>query len=357
MMNYTNYSVEEFIQDAYFRQWSFDELSSDDIFWETWIQLNPGKIKVIEEAKSLVIALKIKQEDVFSAYEINEGIQDILNATLPKSIHPSFLRTNWLSLAASVALIFGIGWWFMEKDRSNNAYFDQIISTEAKAIHTNNGSKPITFELVDGSKITLEPQSELRYGNEFGDKKREVFLIGEAFFEVKKDSQRPFLIYTGKFVTKVIGTSFRIKAYEQDNNISVSVRTGKVTVYRQNSKSEIRRSLSTEIVLIPNQKAVFEKDQELIIKTLVETPVSISETSQNTSLAFEETKISDVFSRLEGIYGIKIDFDKEAFSKCSVTAHFNNENLYQKLDIICEIVRAKYEVIDGEIMIFGNGCQ
>lgn len=357
MMNYTNYSVEEFIQDAYFRQWAFDELSSDDIFWETWIQLNPGKIKVIEEAKSLVIALKIKQEDVFSENEINEGIQDILNATLPKSIHPSFLRTNWLSLAASVALIFGIGWWFMEKDRSNNAYFDQIISTEAKAIHTNNGSKPITFELVDGSKITLEPQSELRYGNEFGDKKREVFLIGEAFFEVKKDSQRPFLIYTGKFVTKVIGTSFRIKAYEQDNNISVSVRTGKVTVYRQNSKSEIRRSLSTEIVLIPNQKAVFEKDQELIIKTLVETPVSISETSQNTSLAFEETKISDVFSRLEGIYGIKIDFDKEAFSKCSVTAHFNNENLYQKLDIICEIVRAKYEVIDGEIMIFGNGCQ
>ena len=45
MMNYTNYSVEEFIQDAYFRQWAFDELSSDDTFWETWIQLNPEKIK------------------------------------------------------------------------------------------------------------------------------------------------------------------------------------------------------------------------------------------------------------------------------------------------------------------------
>ena len=357
MMNYTNYNVEEFIQDAYFRQWAFDELSSDDTFWETWIQLNPEKIKVIEEAKSLVIALKIKQVDVFSAYEINEGIQDILNTTLPKNTHSSFLRTNWLRLAASVALVFGIGWWFMEKDKSNNAYFDQITATDPKAIHTNNGRKPITFELVDGSKITLEPHSELRYGNEFGDKKREVFLIGEAFFEVKKDSQRPFLIYTGKLVTKVVGTSFRIKAYEQDDNISVSVRTGKVTVYRQNSKSGNSQSLSTEIVLIPNQKAVFEKDQELIIKTLVETPVSISEISQNTSLAFEETKISDVFSRLEGIYGIKIGFDKEAFSKCSVTAHFNHESLYQKLDIICEIVRAKYEVIDGEIMIFGNGCQ
>jgi ferric-dicitrate binding protein FerR (iron transport regulator) len=357
MKNYTNFSVEDFIQDAYFRQWAFDELSSDDTFWENWIQLNPEKLKVIEEAKSLVIALKIKQLDVFSAHEINEGIQDILNATLPKNTHSSFLRTNWLRLAASVALVFGIGWWFMEKDKSNNAYFDQITATDPKAIHTNNGRKSISFELVDGSKITLEPGSELRYGNEFGDEKREVFLSGEAFFEVKKDSQRPFLIYTGKLVTKVVGTSFRIKAYEQDDNISVSVRTGKVTVYRQNSKIGNSRSLSTEIVLIPNQKAVFEKDQELIIKTLVETPVSINETSQNTSLAFEETKISDVFSRLEGIYGIKIDFDKEVFSKCSVTAHFNNESLYQKLDIICEIVRAKYEIIDGEIMIFGNGCQ
>ena len=357
MMNYTNYNVEEFIQDAYFRQWAFDELSSDDTFWETWIQLNPEKIKVIEEAKSLVIALKIKQVDVFSAYEINEGIQDILNATLPKNTHSSFLRTNWLRIAASVALVFGIGWWFMEKDKSNNAYFDQITATDPKAIHTNNGRKPITFELVDGSKITLEPHSELRDGNEFGDKKREVFLIGEAFFEVKKDSQRPFLIYTGKLVTKVIGTSFRIKAYEQDNNISVSVRTGKVTVYRQDGKLENKQSLSTEIVLIPNQKAVFEKEENLLIKTLVDSPVSLDDSPKNTILAFEETKISEVFNRLEGIYGIKIGFDKEAFSKCSVTAHFNNESLYQKLDIICEIVRAKYEVIDGEIMIFGNGCQ
>ncbi len=357
MKNYTNFSVEDFIQDAYFRQWAFDELNSDDTFWENWIHLNPEKVKIIEEAKSLVIALKIKPLDIFSESEISEGIEAILNGTQSDNSKVKTIRYKWLHIAASVTLILGLGWWFMEKDRSNNAYFDQITASDPKAIHKNNGRKPITFELVDGSKITLETQSELRYGNEFGDKKREVFLIGEAFFEVKKDSQRPFLIYTGKLVTKVIGTSFRIKAYEQDNNISVSVRTGKVTVYRQDGKLGNKQSLSTEIVLIPNQKAVFEKEENLLIKTLVDSPVSLNDSPKNTILAFEETKISEVFNRLEGIYGIKIGFDKEVFSKCSVTAHFNNENLYQKLDIICEIVRAKYEVIDGEIMIFGNGCQ
>lgn len=357
MNNYTNFSVEDFIQDAYFRQWAFDELNSDDTFWENWIQLNPEKVKMIEEAKSLVIALKIKPLDIFSESEISEGIEDILKGTLSDNSKVKTIRYHWLRIAASVTLLVGLAWWFVGKDQLNRTYIDQVTATEQKAIHSNYGKKSISFELVDGSKITLEPGSELRYGNEFGDEKREVFLSGEAFFEVKKDSRRPFLIYTGKLVTKVVGTSFRIKAYEQDDNISVSVRTGKVTVYRQNSKSENNRSLSTEIVLIPNQKAVFEKDQELIIKTLVDSPVSVNETPENTSLAFEETKISDVFGRLEGIYGIKIDFDKEVFSKCSVTAHFNNESLYQKLDIICEIVRAKYEIIDGEIMIFGNGCQ
>ena len=357
MKNYKDFSVEEFMQDAYFRQWAFNELSSDDTFWETWIQLNPEKLKIIEEAKSLVIALKVKPLAIFSESEISDGIQDILNETLANNAKANIFRFNWLRIAASLTILIGIGWWFVGKDRSTNVYFDQITSTEQKAIHTNNGKKAITFELVDGSKITLEPNSELRYGNEFGDKKREVFLSGEAFFDVKKDSQRPFLIYTGKLVTKVVGTSFRIKAYEQDDNISVSVRTGKVTVYRQDRKIENNSSLSTEIVLIPNQKAVFEKEEELLIKTLVDTPVSLNDSPTTMGLAFDETKISEVFNRLEGMYGIKIGFDKDVFSKCTVTAHFNSENLYQKLDIICEIVRAKYEIVDGEIMIFGNGCQ
>jgi hypothetical protein len=70
MDSYRNFSLEEFIQDAYFRQWALDELSVDDTFWENWIQLNPEKLKMIEEAKSLVIALKVKPIDVFTASEI-----------------------------------------------------------------------------------------------------------------------------------------------------------------------------------------------------------------------------------------------------------------------------------------------
>ena len=152
------------------------------------------------------------------------------------------------------------------------------------------------------------------------------------------------------------GTSFRIKAYEKDKDISVSVRTGKVTVYKQNSQSTNSQLLSTEIVLVPNQKAVFEKDQELLVKTLVDKPIPINETPKNMDLVFEETKVLEVFNRLEIIYGVRISADSELFKKCSITADLQNETLYKKLDLICEIIQAKYEVIDGEIMIYGKGC-
>jgi ferric-dicitrate binding protein FerR (iron transport regulator) len=356
MKNYNKYSVEEFVQDSYFRKWVFDELSPNDTFWTNWLQSNPEKNAIIEEAKSLVIALKVKDLDQFTQQEISDGIRDILNDTQPKHINFQIISRNWLRIAASITLILGAAWWFINKNPLNTISLDNIISKEQKAIHFNNGTKAIIFELSDGSKITLEPQSELHYGNEFGKEKREVFLNGEAFFEVTKDPQRPFLIYTGKLVTKVVGTSFSIKAYEKDNDISVDVRSGKVTVYRQDSKSKNSKSLSTEIVLIPNQKAVFEKEQELLVKTLVDKPIRLNTIPENASLVFSETKVSDIFSRLEGIYGVKIGFDKDVFNKCTVTASFQTETLYEKLALICEIIQAKYEIVDGEIMIYGKGC-
>lgn len=357
MKNYNTFSVEDFIQDAYFRRWAFGELLSNDTFWETFLEINSEKTKIIEEAKSLVIAFKVKELDVFSEEEICDGIQDILNGTQATYFNQHVIRTHWLRIACSVTFLLAFSWWFVGSNINSKMRFEHSASLDQKAIHYNNGTKRITFQLSDGSKITLEPQSELRYGNKFGKDKREVFLRGEAFFEVTKDSQRPFLIYTGKLVTKVVGTSFSIKAYDMDNDISVSVRTGIVTVFRNDLKLTNSHSLSTELVLVPNQKAVFEKEQQLLVKTLVDKPVQVNEIQKNTSLVFEEKNISEVFNILESLYCIKISFDREVFNKCSITANLESDTFYQKLDLICELIQAKYEIIDGEIMIYGKGCR
>jgi ferric-dicitrate binding protein FerR (iron transport regulator) len=356
MKNYYKFSVEEFVQDDYFRKWVLDELDPKDTFWTNWLELNPDKRAMIEDAKSLVIALKVKEIDLFTQDEIKDGIQHIMDDTRRKYNNIQTLSRNWLKIAATVTIIISAGFWLINKAPESSTSFVNADSKQQEAIHFNNGTKSLQFELSDGSKITLAPKSELRYGSAFGKEKREVILTGEAFFDVAKDLEKPFLIYTGKLVTKVVGTSFRIKAYKDDKNISVSVRTGKVTVYNQNSRSSNSNALSTEIVLIPNQKAVFEKDPEILVKTLVDKPVPIIETPQKISLVFEETKVLDVFEKLESIYGVQISIDNELFKKCSITADLQKETLYEKLDLICEIIQAQYEILDGEIMIYGKGC-
>ena len=147
MKNYNKYSVEEFVQDSYFRKWVFDELSPNDTFWTNWLQENPEKIAMIEEAKSLAIALNVKHLEIFSATEISDGIQAILNDTQPKYSNLRLIRTKWLRIAASVTFILGLAWWFVGKNPLNKIGFENIVSSDHKAIHSNNGSKAIIFEL------------------------------------------------------------------------------------------------------------------------------------------------------------------------------------------------------------------
>ena len=156
MKNYNKCSVEEFVQDSYFRKWVFDELSPNDTFWTNWLQSNPEKNAIIEEAKSLVIALKVKDLDLFTQEEINDGISDILNDTQPTYSHFQILSRNWIRIAASVTLILGAAWWLISRNSPiTTISFDNTISKEQKAIHFNNGTKSLVFELADGSKITF----------------------------------------------------------------------------------------------------------------------------------------------------------------------------------------------------------
>lgn len=347
---------DELSQDSYFRKWALGELSPEDAFWENWQKLNPDKDLLVKEAKALVISLQAVDTQYFSSKEIDDGIRQILADTYSAPVKVKLWHSRWLRIAASLLIICGIGW-LIPNNKFSLKIKQEIGSVgKKKTIHSNKGTSPSSFTLSDGSKITLGPHSEIQYSTDFGNSKREVYLNGEAFFEVVKDAKRPFWVVTGKLITKVIGTSFNIKAYDSDNDISVSVRTGKVTVAKQNSGYAKEHSLSAEIVLLPNQKAVFSREQESLVKTLVDQPIQINQIPVSTDFVFEETKIADVYAVLERYYGVNITFDPELMAYCTITADLREESLYEKLDLICEIIQAKYKITDGQIVIYGLGC-
>lgn len=357
MKNYSQFQPDDFVQDPYFRKWALGELPPEDHFWATWQATHPEQEEILEQAKSLVIALRIESAAAETS-EIKDAIQQILDDIEPARELPLY-RRPWIRMAASVALVvaIGLGIWrfqdFLPAITAENDSKARQLSGD-QVIKATTVSK--TVNLADGSRVVLEPSSRLTISGRFGQTNREVKLAGEAFFEVAKNPEKPFLVYSGNVVTKVLGTRFRIKAYESDANVSVAVQTGEVTVFKQKEGPNNHPALSDEIILTPNQQAIFVKADERLVKTLVEKPVLLSKVSTPQFLSFTETPIPQVFASLEKAYGVKIIFDAELLRHCNLTGTLTSGSFYEKLTLICETIQARYEIVDGQIVVYGKGC-
>lgn len=351
MKNIDKYQLENFVEDLSFRKWVFGKTDVDDNFWQNWVNANPEKQALIEEAKSLVIASQIEEIDI-SENQIQEGIQAILFKTKPKTVR--LYEQAWFKVAAIIIVMITLGW-AINKTNKQSSTSEEVLS---QATETENKSiQPLNMTLSDGTVVTLKKGSKLQVAPDFGQQTRTVYLTGDAFFEVKKDAQHPFLVIAGGVITKVLGTSFNVRAYANESNTLVSVQTGRVTVYKQEKSSDKNTRHPEQILLTPNQQVVFEREERKLVKTLVENPIILLNEKNNINFTFNETPIADVLTQLEVAYGVKFIFDKELLTHCNLTAVFGNEPLYDKIDIICETIQARYEIADGQIVIYAKGCK
>jgi transmembrane sensor len=135
-----------------------------------------------------------------------------------------FMRSTFLKIAAVALMLISIGSIFYFAGKSG------LLSREI-VLATNNEQKNFLITLPDGSRIFLNRNTELAYRSNFGKPGRSVTLSGEAFFEIAKDSTKPFIIDAGKASVKVIGTSFNVLTKNRDSAVEVFVKTGKVMLY------------------------------------------------------------------------------------------------------------------------------
>jgi ferric-dicitrate binding protein FerR (iron transport regulator) len=227
--------------------------------------------------------------------------------------------------------------------------------------HTNTAQQPLAITLPDGSEVLLAAQSRIGYARTFGIRDtakqvtRDVYLLGEAFFKVTKDPHRPFRVFANEIVTKVLGTSFTVRSFEKDTTIQVTVRTGKVTVYTQPVVQAA--APSGEIIVTPNQQLVYERAARHFQKVLLSNPAMIAPAAKQQSMVYDEAPLAKVFSDLSNAYEINIVFDNEVLRKCTVTADLTREPFYQQLNLICSAIDARYELIDGQVVIIASGCK
>jgi transmembrane sensor len=256
-----------------------------------------------------------------------------------------WLWRKWLSYAAIFVLAMSALMYFV---KSVNSVVEQTAHTEQIEI-LNAHTTPQTYALPDGSQIDLYPGSSLTYSKKFmADTIRRITLEGEAFFKVKKDTLKPFVVASGDIITRVLGTSFKIR--NQSNEVSVSVATGKVSVFKSDQQN-------ANVILTPNQKAIYNAQAQTLEKILVENPILLKKENPNHVYAFNDASAIHVLRSLEKDYGIPIRFKEKELKNCFVTIPFRDEPFYQKLDILCRTINATYRTFENEVVIESKGCE
>lgn len=260
-----------------------------------------------------------------------------------------------LSIAASIVLVIATYFYF-QPEVSNTAADITVVQRGPQMESIHNGELvPKNVLLPEGSTITLQPGSKISYPGTFNKAEREIYLEGEAFFEVKRDETRPFLVYTNEITTKVLGTSFTIKAHPGEKSITVAVKTGKVSVYTKQAKSKTP-SRSNETILTPNQQVVYNRKENKVSRMLVPDPQAIMPAEEIKKWHFEEASVTEIFIALEKIYGVDIVFNEKLLSSCTLTTSISDGPIFKRLDIICKAIGTTYTVEETQIIINGSGC-
>jgi ferric-dicitrate binding protein FerR (iron transport regulator) len=268
---------------------------------------------------------------------------------------------NLLKLVSVFFVVFYVGFLVWQSIPTQSINYTDLVGSfnnKNQLIEVKNSqTKPLIITLEDGSKIHLSKNSRISYPIHFDKENRTVFLSGEAFFDITRNPKKPFFVYSNEIITKVLGTSFTIKAFEKDVNVTVSVKTGQVNVYNQR-RINVSDPETKGIILTPNQKGIFNRDTENLSKALVEKPMPLNTIEiKNYNQSFDEVPVSQVINSLATLYGIKIIYHDEQLSKCIITTRFKNEPLPDKLDLICQLIGGSYKEVDAQIIIESKGCK
>lgn len=223
-----------------------------------------------------------------------------------------------------------------------------------------NASETSSIVLQDGTKVWLNHGSTLHCSNKFGLRNREVYLQGEAFFDVASDAQKPFIVHAGDLVDiKVLGTQFNVKAYPGDPYVETALVSGKVAV-------NIKEDKKKEVILEPHQKITYYTQEENAGQAAPEqeNTLQISEIKRNAvthtlaetawmedKLAFNDITFGELAYDLERRYHKKIEFKDERIKAYHLTGEFKHEDINQILKALQITTPFHYTISENKIII------
>lgn len=325
---------EELISDSRFISWVSGNDSSQDSFWNTWIEEHPEYRDEFNEAVKTSKTLKFKGAEISSgemAYSWAKISEKIGKREQKSRIQHFIGMATKVAAALLLPVLIGSGWILYRQNNIIRNFSEAIKTTQEQnlTVIAPNCTRTIV-DLPDGTKVWLNSGSEISYPMVFSDTERRVKLTGEAYFEVKK-SEIPFLITNTGPEIKVYGTEFNVNAYDNEDFVTVALDNGKISLL-QNGKEEFIK---------PGQVSTFDKKNKSL--AIEDTDVTRFSSWREGKYVFRNTTLSSILRMLQRQYNVNITLDDPNLGNYRYNATIKNESLEQILQLLSLSTPIKFE--------------
>lgn len=339
------------ISDEEFKDWVLNPKPSSNEFWKKWISEHPEYIEEIQAAKAFVERIKFK-EQILDADESDELLGNVLRQEkmylhrIPKNMPTYFsFKGQFIQVASILLIILSISVFINFISSEDEKLSDKIEVVEWREIKNPRGRKS-SIVLPDGTKVTLNYESILKFPKEFHKNKRQVELVGEAFFEVTPNDTVPFIVRTGDILTKVLGTSFNISSFEWGESTDVSLVTGKVNV--SGGVSDLSGNIP-EVTLRPGEQFTYNKSskESNITNFDIENIVAW----KNGVILFQNASFEDFIDKLEKWYGVNFQVFGNPSRTWNINGRYENQNLDDILVGLRFVYDIEYQIIGKNVIL------
>lgn len=347
-MKYEDYSLEDFLMDPFFVDWVKQPTEESAIFWRKWLTDHPEKATVVSEAKEIILSIGYKDQHYPSQKEFLEVLENIHGAEQNTPVLKKAYNSRYSLKVAASFLLFSFAFllYFQYQNMLSPGESGAQTQEKTKWItkSTPRGAK-LNLVLDDGTEIKLNSESSISFPQSFSHNDREVHLEGEAYFVVAEEKQRPFSVTSGNIVTTALGTSFNVKAYREDNHLTVSLTSGKAMI------KDPGNTRSQEVILEPYQQTTFNKNsEEFSLSQFSDKDISWS----RDIIVFKNASFEEIRHTLGRWYDVDFVIGSSVRNR-GFTGQFENQSLETVLEGISFSVGFDYQIQSKEKRVIING--
>jgi len=304
------------------------------------VQNDPEKQKILEEYRKVWESVDKKPEvpgyNLDAEWNLLEGKlteSEVVHSSDARSARSVGFYLYRIAAALLIGLILSGGFYLANRG----------ITTELLAMEEGTGM----VELPDGTKVTLNSGSKIRYDKRENQNERRVSLSGEAFFEVVRDTLRPFVIDAGETRVEVLGTSFNVNAYRNNDKVEITVASGLVAFSSKDAEDEL-------ILLKAGNTAVYDRNRSELKLQPAANPNALSWKTRE--IFFENTPLIEAIRLINKVYSSKLVLVNPDLNECAITVSFKNQSLDAVMNVLQSTLDLSFEKHGDRVEIEGPGC-